>query len=417
MLIASTVITDRGKVEMAWVEKHMTDDRRRSGESSIHKGEDGRWHGYVSMGLKAGGKRDRRHVAARTRKEVVNKVRELEQQRDAGITSTSGTLTVGEWLTYWLDNIAGRRVRPRTLEGYRATIRLHIIPTIGHLRLARLQPEHVEEMHTAMFDKELSSATVLRAHRVLARALKVAEQRGRVARNVARLVDPPPRNGARWALALGIGLRQSEALALRWHDLDLDNGILSINRTVHRVAGAGLVFAEPKSERSRRRIALPGPLVDALRAHRAAQAAERLKAGSAWRDNDLLFAQPDGRLLDKRADWREWRAVLAAAEVRTVRLHDARHSAATTLLVLGVDVRVVADMLGHSQTRVTSDTYQHVLPAMAKDAADRLGAVLWTAAPDPDPGRHTNRHTADHEERRNGQVRRGGPPRRLLEPA
>jgi integrase len=354
------------------------------------------------MGTKAGGKRDRRHVAGRTRAEVVEKVRQLEKQRDAGITTTSGTLTVAEWLTHWLDNIAGRRVRPRVLEGYRTTVRLHIVPVIGHQRLARLQPEHVEEMHAAMFGKGLSSATVLRAHRVLARALRVAEQRGRVARNVASLVDAPAagrpasggaltvdetrkvlavarsrRNGARWALALGVGLRQSEVLALRWADLDLDTGTLAVNRTVHRVAGVGLTYAEPKSERSRRRIALPTPLADALRIHRAAQHAERLKAGTAWQDNDLVFAQPNGHPIDKRADWHEWRRVLAAAEVRTVRLHDARHSAATTLLALGVDVRVVADMLGHSQTRVTSDTYQHLLPALAQDAADRMGAALW----------------------------------------
>ena len=377
--------------------------RRGSGESTIFKGEDGRWHGYVSMGTKAGGARDRRHVRGATRSVVAEKVRELEKRRDAGVTATSGTMTVAAWLDYWLDNIAARRVRPRVMEGYRTTVRLHITPAIGHRRLARLQPEHVEELHTAMLAKGLLPATVLRAHRVLARALRVAEQRGRVARNVASLVDAPSagrpasggaltldeiravlhaaaqrRNGARWAVALGVGLRQSEVLALRWTDIDLDTGTLSVTRTVHRVAGVGLTYAEPKSERSRRRIALPGPLVDVLRAHRAAQHAERLKAGTAWHDNDLVFAQPAGNPIDKRADWRQWRAILAAAQVRTVRLHDARHSAATTLLALGVDVRIVADMLGHSQTRVTSDIYQHVLPAMAQDAANRIGAALWT---------------------------------------
>jgi integrase len=379
--------------------------RRGTGESTMYKDKDGRWHGYVSMGTKAGGKRDRRHVQGATRAEVAGKVRELEKRRDAGTTAMSGTMTVAAWLDHWLDNVAGRRVRPRTLEGYRATIRLHIAPAIGHRRLAQLQPEHVEELHSAMLTKELSPATVLRAHRVLARALHVAEQRGRVARNVARLVDPPSagrpavggaltiaetrtvlgaarnrRNGARWSLALGVGLRQSEVLALRWQeDIDLDKGILSVNRTVHRVAGRGLVYDRPKTPQSRRRIALPAPLVNALRAHHAAQAADRLKAGSAWRDNGLVFAQPDGRPLDKRADWREWRALLTEAGVRLIRLHDARHSAATTLLALGVDVRVVADMLGHSQTRVTSDIYQHVLPAMARDAAEKLSAALWEA--------------------------------------
>jgi len=135
------------------------------------------------------------------------------------------------------------------------------------------------------------------------------------------------------------------------------------------------VGTQPRSE-SRRRIALPRPLVDLLRAHRTAQPAERLRAGNRWEDTDLAFAQPNGRPLDKHSDWEAWRALLADAGVRVVRLHDARHSAATTLLALGVPVRVVADMLGHSQTRVTQDTY-HVLPALAQDAADRMGAALW----------------------------------------
>ncbi|HEX6076273.1 MAG TPA: site-specific integrase, partial [Micromonosporaceae bacterium] len=140
----------------------------------------------------------------------------------------------------------------------------------------------------------------------------------------------------------------------------------------------GLTYAAPKSERSRRTIALPVPLADALRRHRAEQSRERLAAGSLREDHGLVFCQPNGRPIERKSDWREWRKVLTEAGVREVRLHDARHSAATALLMLGVPVRVVADMLGHSQTRVTTDTYQHVLPAMARDAADRLGEALWS---------------------------------------
>jgi integrase len=152
---------------------------------------------------------------------------------------------------------------------------------------------------------------------------------------------------------------------------------LTVSRSLHRVTGHGLVFAEPKTERSRRRIALPRPLVDLLRVHRSTQVAERLRAGDRWHDGDLIFAQPTGRPIDRGQDWQAWRELLVAAGVRLVRLHDARHSAATTLLALGVPVRVVADMLGHSQTRVTQDTYQHVLPALAQDAAKRIGTELW----------------------------------------
>src|SRR5215475_8138169 len=165
--------------------------RRASGESTIHKGSDGRRHGYVSMGTKTGGKRDRRHVSAPTRAAVVAKVRELQERRDAGVTATSGVMTVAQWLDHWLDNIAVNRVRARTLESYRQLVRLHIKPAAGHHRLARLQPEHVEAMHAEIRAKGLASATVLRAHRVLSRALKIAEQRGRVTRNVTILVDAP----------------------------------------------------------------------------------------------------------------------------------------------------------------------------------------------------------------------------------
>src|SRR5919206_4043702 len=99
--------------------------------------------------------------------------------------------TVGDWLDHWLDNIAARKVRARTLESYRSIVRLHLRPGIGHHRLDRLQPEHLERLYGALADKGLSPASILRAHRVLSRALRVALQRGKVARNVATLVDPP----------------------------------------------------------------------------------------------------------------------------------------------------------------------------------------------------------------------------------
>lgn len=110
----------------------MTSTRRASGESSVHEGTDGRWHGHVSMGTKVGGKRDRRHVSGATRAGVVAKVRELGKRRDAGVTATSGTMTLAAWLDHWIEYIAVNRVRPRTLEGYRQVIRQHITPAIGH---------------------------------------------------------------------------------------------------------------------------------------------------------------------------------------------------------------------------------------------------------------------------------------------
>jgi len=115
------------------------------------------------MGLQAGGDRDRRHVSGQKRSQVVTKVRELEQRRDAGTGGVAGrTYTVGVWLDHWLDHIAARKVRPRTLESYRSTVALHLGPGIGKQPLTKLQPEQVERLYAQMLATGLSAATVLR---------------------------------------------------------------------------------------------------------------------------------------------------------------------------------------------------------------------------------------------------------------
>jgi integrase len=381
----------------------MTSERKAAGESSVHKDAPGRWHGYVSMGIGPGGRRDRRHVSGQRRADIGAKVRELEKKRDAGTIAAAGRApTVAEWLQYWLKNIAPRRVRPRTLETYESTVRLHLEPWIGHQQIDKLQPEHLEKLYTELAAQGLSSSTILRVQRVLARALRIATQRGKTARNVALLVDPPAvkhpdialpltkaearavleaarntRNAARWTVALAVGLRQSETLGLRWSDIDLDAGKLSVKRGLHRVSGQGLVYEDPKSERSRRTIALPTPLIEDLRVHRVQQDRERHGAADLWEDHQLVFAQPNGRPIDRKSDWQAWKAVLKTADVRDVRLHDGRHTAATLLLSAGIHPRVVMELLGHSQMRTTTDTYSHVMPALAQEAADRMGNTLW----------------------------------------
>ncbi|WP_199583999.1 tyrosine-type recombinase/integrase [Blastococcus sp. TF02A-30] len=376
--------------------------QRGNGESSIYRDDDGRWHGWVSMGLKENGARDRRHVSSMKRAEVVAKVRELERKRDAGTAGAAGRApTVGQWLEHWLDTIAARKVRPSTLVRYRQLVANQLVPGIGHHRLDRLQPEHVEKLYSDLQDGGLSPASVLQAHRVLSRALKVAMQRDRVARNVCALVDPPSverdevrplsgqdarrvleaargrRNAARWSVALALGLRQGEALGLTWDTVNLDAGTLTVRQALQRQPGRGLVLVQPKSRAGRRTIALPGPLRDALRAHRAAQAAERIAAGSRWEDGNLVFCQENGRPLDPRSDHRAWRALLAEAKVPPARLHDARHTAATLLLQQGVPARVAMEILGHSQISLTLGTYSHVVPELAEDAARRMGEALW----------------------------------------
>lgn len=376
--------------------------RNAHGESTIYRDDADRWHGYVSMGRKDNGRRDRRHVSGPRRGDVVAKVRDLEQKRDAGVGAVAGrATTVAAWLVHYVDVIAARKVRPSTLVRYRQLVGNQLGPKLGHHRLDRLQPDHLESAYGQLLEAGLSPASVLQAHRVLSRALKVAMQRGLIARNVATLVDPPTvervevepltatearrvlaaaaglRNGARWSVALALGLRQGEALGLGWDAIDLDGGRLTVRQALQRQPGGGLVLVPPKSRAGRRTVALPAPLLELLRQHHAAQLEERLAAGSEWRDHGLVFCQVNGKPLDPRSDHRTWRALLAAAEVRPARLHDARHTAATLLLTQGVAARVVMEVLGHSQIHLTLGTYSHVAVEVGEDAARRMGEALW----------------------------------------
>ncbi|WP_018504441.1 tyrosine-type recombinase/integrase [Parafrankia discariae] len=408
--------------------------RRGAGEGAIYKDASGRWRATVDLGWKAG-KRQRKYLSGKTRAEVAEKLRSLRREQEDGVAIVTGAkpLTMEQWLTFWLDTIAARKVRPSTLATYRGYVRNRIVPALGAVRLDRLTPEHLEAFYRRCETEGLAAASVLQMHRIVSRALKVAHRRGRVARNVATLVDPPSvdreevrpltasdaravldtakgqRNAARWSVALALGLRQGEALGLPWDAVDLDAtpATLTVRQALQRRpwehgcadpktcgtarrcphrTGGGLVIVRPKSRAGRRTIVIPPNLAVSLRAHRATQRAECGAAGGEWvNEHDLVFVQPNGRPLDPRADHRAWQDLLSQAGVRAARLHDARHTMASLLLAQGVHPRVVMEIMGHSQISLTLGTYSHVAPELSTDAADRMGAALWgTAAPATD---------------------------------
>lgn len=197
----------------------------------------------MTVGVRANGRPDRRHVMAGIEREVRRKLREIERSRDRGELPQAGARwTVEQWLTHWVEKIAARAVRPNTLDGYRFAIYKHVIPAIGAHRLDRLEPEHLETLYAAMLDAGRAPATARQVHRTVRTALNEAVRRRHLRRNPAALAKPPRlpeweieplsvdevrqlldtagrrRNAARWAVALALGLRQGEALGLRWSD-------------------------------------------------------------------------------------------------------------------------------------------------------------------------------------------------------
>ncbi|MDQ7906874.1 site-specific integrase [Phytohabitans sp. ZYX-F-186] len=402
--------------------------RRPNGASSIYKGKDGYWHGRVTVGTKDDGKPDRRHVRGRTEAIVTKKVRELERERDSGRVRTAGQRwTVAAWLTHWVETIAAPSVRENTIAGYRVAVNRHLIPGLGAHRLEKLSPEHLERFYTKMQENGSSAGTAHQAHRTIRTALNEAVRRGYLGRNPATLAKAPRlteqeiepysveevqrilsaadsrRNSARWAIALALGLRQGEALGLRWSDVDLSRGTLRVRRGrlrpkyTHGCDGkcgrkpgycpqrqqARPDTNDTKSRAGRRTVGVPGELVALLRRHREEQETERKTAAQLWHDEGWVFATPTGRPVNPNTDYHEWKQLLRDAGLRDGRLHDARHTAATVLLILGVPERAVMGIMGWATTGMAA-RYQHLTDPIWADVAKRVDGLIWKPADDAD---------------------------------
>ena len=390
--------------------------------SSVFRGGDGRWYGFVTMGTKPDGSSDRRKRGGSTLTEVTRKVRALERSRDEGDKLPTGrSPRLETWLEEWL-TASALRVRPSSLYGYTTDVRTHIVPTIGKHRLADLEPEHIEYLYTALLAKGLSVGTVHHVRTTLNKALNDAVRRRRIPRNPLALANTPrydapeiepltvaeartlvaaahdEPNGVAFILAISLGLRRGEVIGLSWDDTDLETGRLRVRQQLERRRwrhgcadparcddrpakcperrDGGLVLAELKTRQSRRTLPLTSQLTDALRHHRQVQRKARIHAGSEWRESGLVFTTVTGRPIDPRDHSLHWTAFLEGAGVRPARLHDARHTAATLLLVQGVDQRVVMDMLGWTSPTMTA-RYQHVVPELVEEANRRMSELLW----------------------------------------
>jgi integrase len=182
---------------------------------------------------------------------------------------------------------------------------------------------------------------------------------------------------ALWGLLVSTGLRLGEATALRWSDLDLAKGAAIIQRSVQRQPQMGMVFVEPMTRTSRRKVQLPLGVVHMLKDHRALVAKQRLAASVEWQDNNLVFPALSGGPIDPARVNQALHMALHRAGLPPVRVHDLRHTAATLLLEAGTHPKVVQDLLGHSSIAMTLDLYSHVTPRIQQEATTRMQEVLF----------------------------------------
>ncbi|MBZ0253591.1 MAG: site-specific integrase [Candidatus Methylomirabilis sp.] len=355
-----------------------------------------RWACDVSVRDAVTGEKSRKRVKARTRAECEAKARKLKETSDQGLPIVSPTMTVADYMKAWLPAVYAR-TREKTQVQYEGMTRLHIVPLLGDVAISKLTPQHVERLMARKLADGKSTRTVRHIHTTLRTALADGVRLGVLAKNAASDAKPPPLEKAEvnalrredaiafmeaargdplealWLLALFTGLRRGELLGLRWPMVDLERGELTVNGQLQRSKGKGLVIVAPKTRKSVRTIALPGRAVEALRARRAAQEAERTRLGGEWVASDLVFTTARGTPLDgDNMRGRDFPRLLEKAGLPPMRFHDLRHTAATLMLRAGVGMYVVQRGLGHSSITTTIDTYGHLLP----DAGSESAAIL-----------------------------------------
>lgn len=316
---------------------------------------------------------------------------------DRGVVVERSPLTVSEYLEQWLDGVAGD-LKPTTLGSYRQAVK-RLKRTIGDVKVQDLKPLAVERAYQKLTASGLGAKTVLNTHMVLRRALADAERLDLVVRNAAAAARPPSvrrkeqetwtpeelsrflasvadhRLFAAFVLSATTGMRRGELMGLRWRDVDLDAGRLSIVSTITTVNGRA-VESSTKTNKSRRRIALDGGTVAVLRAHQERQSAERQHAGKLWSDSGLVFTREDGTALHPDRFTHLFTRLIRKAGLSPIRLHDLRHTYATLALEAGVHPKIVSERLGHATTGITLDLYSHVTPSMDEQAAETIAGLF-----------------------------------------
>ncbi|CCQ96582.1 Integrase family protein [[Clostridium] ultunense Esp] len=375
---------------------------------SIQKRGDNVWLVRVYMGLNSEGKRKYHNKTIHGNKKDAEKyLNSVLRERDLGTFVEPTKKTVRAYLEEWLEQAAKKRVSERTYQDYRGLLERYVYPVIGEHKLSKLKPLDIQKLINDMHDKGITRTTQYTVT-VLKQALKQAVKWQLIPRNPAELVEIPRKKAiidddedgnmrvltkeeaiwfkeaassdpyyALFMLMLTTGVRPGEAYALKWDEVDLENGRIFIKTSLYRTKD-GWKLKEPKTPGSRRNITIPPEMINILKEHKEKQEERKKKKAESYKDYGFVFTADNGEPITHRnLVKRHFKPILELAGLPPIRIYDLRHTCATLLLLAGISPKVVAERLGHASVNMTLNRYSHVLPDMQQKASDALQEMLF----------------------------------------
>jgi len=361
----------------------------------------------LPMDTVTGRRRQKSQRVKGTKRDAERALREVLLSLEQGSYVKPNKIALGELLRQWLKEYASMNTTDRTQESYTSIIERHLIPALGRVSLVDLQAQNIQSYYAKKLSEGradgkggLSARSVVYHHRILSKALDYAVKMGLVVRNMAKVVEPPRvarvtmqtlsqeevsrfLDVARetdyyvyFATLLYTGLRRGELLALRWRNMDLGSGKLSVVETAYRLGSGEYRIKEPKTPQSRRSVILPPSLVDLFKVYRFDQELLRIQLGISLNADDFVFIRPDGSPINPNAVTLAFRRIIKRAGLKDIRIHDLRHTHATLMLKAGIHPKVVSERLGHANIGITLDIYSHVLPGLQEAAAEKFDRIF-----------------------------------------